>query len=134
MNPPFLSYARPFLRQEVKELTAEDLLASSDPSEASTKEDNSFSEPELVADQLIVEAAKGNLINQDAWTPIATGPPQPVPPEFRVPPELRNLNPPPKKKQPARRSARICVTQKKTQEKQKKGSVPLPPSSLLLAS
>ena len=122
----------------MKDLTVEDLLVSSDLSEAYTDKDNASSEPELVADQLIVEAAEGNFINPEAWTPIATGPRQPVPPEFRVPPEHRNLKPP-KKRTPHRRSARIRVTQpkkpiknQKKLEKQKKGFVPSLFSSLYL--
>jgi hypothetical protein len=114
-----------FLRQEVKDLTAEDLLVSSDLSESPSEED-STSEPELVADQPTVVAAEHNLINPFAWTPISTGPPQPVPPEHKVDRSFV-----PKKKVASRRSARIRVTQPKKPiknhkkpEKQKKGFVP----------
>ncbi|PLW15483.1 hypothetical protein PCASD_12714 [Puccinia coronata f. sp. avenae] len=61
----------------------------------------STGEPKLVADQPTVAAAAHNLINPYAWTPIAAGPRLPVPPEYRIPPEHRNLKPPPKRKQPA---------------------------------
>jgi hypothetical protein len=109
-----------FLCQEVKDLTAKDLLVLSDLSKSSSEED-STSEPELVADQPTVAAAAHNLVNRDAWTPIATGPPLPVPPEFRVPPEFCNLKPPPKKKNPPRRrSARIHFTQPKKNIKNQK--------------
>jgi hypothetical protein len=92
----------------VKDLTAADLLVSSDLSESenSSDEDQLAEEPDLVANQPKVKAAKGNLINPDAWTPIATGPPQPVPPEHRVDRSFI----PKKIKQPACRSARIRVT------------------------
>jgi hypothetical protein len=82
---------------------------SSDLSESSLEEDQLADEPELLANQPTIEAAKSNLINPNAWTPISTGPPRPVPPEHRVPPELRNLKPPPKRKQPAHRLARIRI-------------------------
>ncbi|PLW07241.1 hypothetical protein PCASD_22654, partial [Puccinia coronata f. sp. avenae] len=102
----------------VKELTAEDFLVSSDLSEASTEEDNSSSKPKHVTDQPTVAAAVHNLIKPEFWTPIATGPRQPVPPEFRVPPELRNLKPLPKKKTPRCQSARIRFTQPKNSPSQ----------------
>jgi hypothetical protein len=114
--------------KEVKDLTVEDLLVSSDLSDSSSEEDQLSSEPELVADQPTVEAAKGNWINPEAWTPISTGPPQPVPPEHRVDRSVI----PKKKKAPSRRSARIRVTAPKapktTKAKEppkKKGSVTL---------
>ena len=98
----------------MKDLTAEDLLVSSDLSESSSEEKLSTGEPELVADQLTVAAAAHNLINPYAWTPIATGPRQPVPPKHR------NLKPPPKRKQPVCRSARTRITQPKNRVKNQK--------------
>ncbi|PLW18950.1 hypothetical protein PCASD_01242 [Puccinia coronata f. sp. avenae] len=120
---------------KVNELTASVLLVSSDLSESS-ESDQSSGEPDYVADQPTVAAAAHNLINLDAWIPTATGPLQPVSPEFRLLPELRNLKPPQKRKPPARRSSRMCVTQSKNPKniqksnKKTKKMVPSPfPSS-----
>jgi hypothetical protein len=73
----------------VKDLTASDLLVLSDLSDSSYVSDNSTSKPELVQDQPTVAAAAGNLINPDAWTPIAT-PRAPIPEEFCIPPQRGN--------------------------------------------
>jgi hypothetical protein len=81
LNLLFSASALSSLAKEVKDLTVEDLLVSSDLSNSSSEEDQLSSEPELVSDQPTVKAAEGNLINPEAWTPISTGPPQTVPPE-----------------------------------------------------
>jgi hypothetical protein len=99
--------AHPFFDKKVKDLTASDLLVSSDLSDSSSASDYVTKEPEHVRDQPTVAAAAGNLISPNAWTPIATGPRQPVPPEHRV-----ERTPIPKKV-PRRRSARIRVTKPK---------------------
>lgn len=89
----------------MKDLTAADLLVLFDLSESEhlSEEDQLAEEPEHIANQPMVAAAEGNLINPEAWTPISTGPPQPVPPEHRVDRSVVSK----KKEPPARRSA--CI-------------------------
>jgi hypothetical protein len=122
LNHLFSASSHPSFAKEVKDLTAGDLLVSLDlsGSESLSEEDQLDSEPELIANQPQIEAAEGNLINPGAWTPIATGPPQPVPPEHRVNCSVV----PKKKKQPARCLARIRVTVPKASENTKKKDPP----------
>jgi hypothetical protein len=116
--------AHPFFDKKVKDLTASDLLVSSDLSDSSSTSDYVKQEPEHIQDQPTVAAAAGNLINPDAWTPIATGPRKPVPPEHRV-----DCTPIPTKV-PRRQSARIRVTKPKAtipKAKEKKEKIPQEP-------
>jgi hypothetical protein len=77
----------------VKDLTSADLLVFSDlsKSELLSEEDQLADKAELVTNQPTVEDAKGNFINPEAWTPIATGLPRPIPPKLRA--QLEKLAP-----------------------------------------